>query len=29
MNIVRPSTIAGVMELLPEDQLVFDKMKIL
>lgn len=27
MNIVRPSTIAGVMELLPEDQLVFDKMK--
>ena len=27
MNIVRPSTIAGVMELLPEDQLVFDNMK--
>ena len=27
MNIVRPSTIAGVMELLPGDQLVFDKMK--
>ncbi|MDO4662360.1 MAG: histidine--tRNA ligase [Tissierellia bacterium] len=27
MNIVKPSTIAGVMELLPEDQLVFDKFK--
>ena len=27
MKIVKPSTIAGVMELLPEDQLVFDKMK--
>lgn len=27
MNIVKPSTIAGVMELLPKDQLVFDKIK--
>lgn len=27
MNIVKPSTIAGIMELLPEDQLAFDKMK--
>lgn len=27
MKIVKPSTIAGVMELLPEDQLAFDKMK--
>ena len=27
MKIVKPSTIAGVMELLPEDQLVFDRMK--
>lgn len=27
MNIVKPSTIAGVMELLPEDQLAFDRMK--
>lgn len=27
MNIVKPQTIAGVMELLPEDQLVFDKIK--
>ena len=27
MNIVKPSTIAGVMELLPEEQAVFDRMK--
>ena len=27
MNIVKPQTIAGVMELLPEDQLVFDYIK--
>lgn len=27
MKIVKPSTIAGVMELLPEDQLAFDNMK--
>ncbi|MDO5048193.1 MAG: histidine--tRNA ligase [Anaerococcus sp.] len=27
MNIVKPSTIAGVMELLPNDQLIFDKIK--
>lgn len=27
MNIVKPSTIAGVMELLPEDQVVFDDIK--
>ncbi|WP_296114585.1 histidine--tRNA ligase [uncultured Anaerococcus sp.] len=27
MKIVKPSTIAGVMELLPQDQLAFDKMK--
>ena len=27
MQIVKPSTIAGVMELLPEDQLVFDNIK--
>ena len=27
MNIVKPQTIAGVMELLPEDQLVFDYLK--
>ena len=27
MKIVKPSTIAGIMELLPEDQLAFDKMK--
>lgn len=27
MDIVKPSTIAGVMELLPEDQLVFNKFK--
>lgn len=27
MKIVKPSTIAGVMELLPEDQLTFDRMK--
>lgn len=27
MNIIKPSTIAGVMELLPEDQLVFDNIK--
>lgn len=27
MNIVKPSTIAGIMELLPEDQLAFDKIK--
>lgn len=27
MQIVKPSTIAGIMELLPEDQLVFDKIK--
>ena len=27
MKIVKPSTIAGVMELLPKDQLVFDKIK--
>ena len=27
MKIVKPSTIAGVMELLPEDQLAFDRMK--
>lgn len=27
MNIVKPQTIAGVMELLPEDQLAFDKIK--
>lgn len=27
MDIIKPSTIAGVMELLPEDQAVFDRMK--
>ena len=27
MNIVKPQTIAGVMELLPEDQLAFDYIK--
>ena len=27
MNIVKPSTIAGVMELLPKEQLVFDNIK--
>nr|WP_072537877.1 histidine--tRNA ligase [Anaerococcus mediterraneensis] len=27
MKIVKPSTIAGIMELLPEDQLAFNKMK--
>lgn len=27
MQIVKPSTIAGVMELLPEDQLIFDNIK--
>lgn len=27
MNIVKPQTIAGVMELLPDDQLVFDHIK--
>ena len=27
MNIVKPQTIAGVMELLPQEQLVFDHIK--
>lgn len=27
MNIIKPSTIAGVMELLPDEQAVFDRMK--
>ncbi|MDO4595028.1 MAG: histidine--tRNA ligase [Tissierellia bacterium] len=27
MNIIKPSTIAGVMELLPEEQIVFDRFK--
>ena len=26
-NIVKPSTIAGVMELLPDDQIAFDHIK--